>query len=90
MIAIPQLVAEVAAEDDAGRVEQGRIGAAQAALVSTAEPVFVILFSALLLGESLTATQLAGGALIMAGVLLSQSRGSVRVGSPTLAGLAED
>jgi drug/metabolite transporter (DMT)-like permease len=50
-----------------------RIGAAQAALVSTVEPVFIITLAALLLGERFTAVQLAGGALIIAGVLLAQT-----------------
>jgi drug/metabolite transporter (DMT)-like permease len=50
-----------------------RIGAAQAALVSTVEPVFIITLATLLLGERLTVVQLAGGALIIAGVLLAQT-----------------
>lgn len=50
-----------------------RMGAAQAALVSTVEPIWTITLAAMLFGESLTPVQLAGGALIIAGVLLAQS-----------------
>ncbi len=50
-----------------------RIGAAQASLISTIEPVWTVTLAALLLGESLTAVQLAGGALILIGVVLAQS-----------------
>ena len=50
-----------------------RIGAAQAALVSTVEPVFIISLAALLYGERLTLVQLAGGALIVGGVVLAQT-----------------
>jgi drug/metabolite transporter (DMT)-like permease len=50
-----------------------RIGAAQASLVSTVEPIWTISMAALLLGESLGPIQLAGGALILAGVVLSQT-----------------
>jgi drug/metabolite transporter (DMT)-like permease len=50
-----------------------RIGAAQAALLSTIEPLWTIALAGLLLGESLTPIQAVGGALILAGVLLSQA-----------------
>lgn len=50
-----------------------RVGAAQAALVSTIEPVWTISLAALLLGESLQPVQLAGGALILLGVILAQT-----------------
>jgi drug/metabolite transporter (DMT)-like permease len=50
-----------------------RIGAAQAALLSTIEPLWTIALAGLFLGESLTAVQAIGGALILAGVLLSQA-----------------
>jgi drug/metabolite transporter (DMT)-like permease len=52
-----------------------RIGGAQAALVSTVEPLYTILAAGLILGEVLTITQWAGAALIISGVVLSQSRG---------------
>jgi drug/metabolite transporter (DMT)-like permease len=52
-----------------------RIGAAQAALVSTVEPLWTILAAGLLLGELLTLVQWAGAALILTGVVLSQTRG---------------
>jgi len=49
-----------------------RIGAAQAALISTVEPIWTIALAVLLLGERLTAVQALGGALILGGVILSQ------------------
>ncbi len=56
-----------------------RIGAAQASLVSTVEPLWTIVAAGILLGERLNPVQLAGGALILVGVLLSQT-GSGRGG----------
>jgi drug/metabolite transporter (DMT)-like permease len=50
-----------------------RIGAAQASLVSTFEPVWTIALAAVILGESLEPVQLLGGALILAGVILAQT-----------------
>jgi len=46
------------------------IGSADASLVSTIEPLFTVALSALLFGERLGDLQLAGGALILIGVLL--------------------
>jgi drug/metabolite transporter (DMT)-like permease len=50
-----------------------RIGAAQASLISTFEPVWTISLAALLLGEALGPLQLVGGALVIGGVVLAQS-----------------
>ena len=50
-----------------------RIGAAQASLVSTVEPVYTILLATWLLGETLTLVQLLGGALVIIGVVLAQT-----------------
>ena len=50
-----------------------RVGAAQAALVSTIEPFYTITLAAILFGESLAPVQLAGGALIILGVLIAQA-----------------
>jgi drug/metabolite transporter (DMT)-like permease len=50
-----------------------RVGAARAALISTFEPVWTIGLAALLLSESLQPLQLAGGALILLGVVLAQT-----------------
>jgi drug/metabolite transporter (DMT)-like permease len=50
-----------------------RIGAARASLISTVEPIWTISLAGLLLGESLTPVQLFGGALIIGGVVLSQT-----------------
>jgi drug/metabolite transporter (DMT)-like permease len=50
-----------------------RIGAAQAALISTIEPAWTIALAAILLGERLGPIQLAGGALILLGVVVAQT-----------------
>jgi drug/metabolite transporter (DMT)-like permease len=50
-----------------------RIGAAQASLVSTVEPVYTISLAALLLGEVLTPIQLIGGAMVIIGVVIAQT-----------------
>ena len=53
-----------------------RIGAARASLISTVEPIWTISLAGLLFGESLTPVQLFGGALIIGGVILSQTGGA--------------
>ena len=50
-----------------------RIGAAQASLVSTVEPVYTITLAALLLHESLTPIQIVGGVMVIGGVLIAQT-----------------
>lgn len=50
-----------------------RIGAAQASLVSTVEPVYTITLAALLLGDVLGPIQLVGGVMVIAGVLIAQT-----------------
>jgi drug/metabolite transporter (DMT)-like permease len=50
-----------------------RVGAAQASLLSTVEPLWTIAAAGILLGERLERVQLLGGALILAGVVLSQT-----------------
>jgi drug/metabolite transporter (DMT)-like permease len=50
-----------------------RIGAAQAALISTVEPIWTIALAGILFGIALTPLQLAGGALILGGVLIAQT-----------------
>jgi drug/metabolite transporter (DMT)-like permease len=50
-----------------------RIGGARASLISTVEPVYTIAIATAILGEVLTPVQLAGGALVIAGVLLAES-----------------
>ena len=52
-----------------------RIGAARASLISTVEPIWTISLAGLLLAESLTPVQLLGGAVIIGGVVLSQTGG---------------
>lgn len=58
------------------------VGAAQASLISTVEPLWTIAAAGVLLGETLTPLQWAGGALILAGVLLSQTRARGARGGP--------
>jgi drug/metabolite transporter (DMT)-like permease len=50
-----------------------RVGAAQASLISTVEPLWTIVAAGLLFGERLQPMQLAGGVLILGGVLLAQT-----------------
>jgi drug/metabolite transporter (DMT)-like permease len=50
-----------------------RIGAAQASLVSTVEPVYTITLAALLLGDVLGPIQMVGGVMVIAGVLIAQT-----------------
>jgi drug/metabolite transporter (DMT)-like permease len=50
-----------------------RIGAAQAALIATLEPVYIVVLAALFLGQVLAPIQLAGAALILLGVVLAQT-----------------
>lgn len=61
-----------------------RIGAAQASLVSTIEPIWTISLATLLFGESLRPVQLLGGALIIAGVVIAQTAPSGRRAARTL------
>ncbi len=49
-----------------------RLGAAQAAIVSTFEPLFAIALSAVFLAERLSATQWVGAAVVLAGVVMSE------------------
>jgi drug/metabolite transporter (DMT)-like permease len=50
-----------------------RIGAARAALLSTVEPVYTIVLATFLLGETLSPMQLAGGILVICGVILAEA-----------------
>lgn len=59
-----------------------RIGAAQAALVSTVEPLIIVTLAFVFLHETLEPIQLVGGALIIAGVLIAQT-GRRPVGAPS-------
>jgi drug/metabolite transporter (DMT)-like permease len=54
-----------------------RVGPTNAALISTLEPVVVVILAALLLGERLTWLSLLGGGLILAAVLLL-ARGEIQ------------
>ena len=47
-----------------------RVGPTQASTLSTVEPVFTVMLAGLLLGERIAPVQLAGGALILAAVVL--------------------
>jgi drug/metabolite transporter (DMT)-like permease len=50
-----------------------RIGAANAALASTVEPVYTIVLATLLFGETLAPVQVLGGVLVIVGVVIAQS-----------------
>jgi drug/metabolite transporter (DMT)-like permease len=50
-----------------------RIGAAQAALISTTEPLFIVALSFVFLHQTLAPIQLAGAALIVVGVVIAQT-----------------
>jgi drug/metabolite transporter (DMT)-like permease len=50
-----------------------RIGAAQASLVSTVEPIYTIVLAAVLFGEALTPLQLLGGVFVIIGVVIAQT-----------------
>jgi drug/metabolite transporter (DMT)-like permease len=50
-----------------------RIGAAQAALVSTTEPLFIIVLAFLFLDQTLAPIQLVGAAFILVGVIVAQT-----------------
>ena len=50
-----------------------RIGAAQAALISTTEPLFIVALSLVVLHQTLAPIQLAGAALIVVGVVIAQT-----------------
>lgn len=51
-----------------------RIGAAQASVISTLEPLFTIALAALVLGDRLTPLQLAGAAVVLVAVVISELR----------------
>ncbi len=56
-----------------------RIGGARASLVSTVEPVYTVALAMLLFGERLSAMQVAGGALVIAAVILAETSRPGRV-----------
>jgi drug/metabolite transporter (DMT)-like permease len=60
-----------------------RVGAAQASLISTAEPIWTIALASILFGIALTPVQLVGGALILIGVVVAQT-GPVSERAPAL------
>ncbi len=62
-----------------------RIGGARASLVSTVEPVYTVVLAVLLFGERLSAMQIAGGALVIAAVILAETGRPDRVAVTTTA-----
>jgi drug/metabolite transporter (DMT)-like permease len=62
-----------------------RIGAAQASLVSTVEPIYTIVLASILFGERLTPVQLLGGALVIIGVVIAQTGSSKETAAPETA-----
>jgi drug/metabolite transporter (DMT)-like permease len=74
-----------------------RLGAAQAALVSTVEPIYIVLLAAVILDQRLTTVQLLGAFLILVAVVIAQTaprpRGAPEPAMPLdseVEGLAED
>ena len=61
-----------------------RIGAARASLISTVEPIWTIALASLLFAESLGTLQLVGGALILLGVVISQTGGQASINASEL------
>jgi drug/metabolite transporter (DMT)-like permease len=55
-----------------------RVGPSEAAILSTFEPPVTVVLAFLVLGERLTVPQLAGGALVLAAVVLLQLRSTPR------------
>jgi len=51
-----------------------QIGAARASIISTFEPVITMAFGVTLLGEKVSGTQLLGGAMVLAAVILLAQR----------------
>ena len=51
-----------------------RLGANQVALISTLGPIATLAMAALILGEKITAIQMGGAALVIAGVMLVSLR----------------
>ena len=49
-----------------------RIGASQAAIIKTIEPMVTVVMSALVLGDRMSLPQLIGGALIIIGIVVLQ------------------
>ena len=60
------------------------LGPSQAAVVSTLEPLFTIVLAWVILGQSLSALQIAGAALVLGGVVASEwaARSTLPPGSP--------
>jgi drug/metabolite transporter (DMT)-like permease len=52
-----------------------RVGPSRASIISTVEPLVTVVLAFVVFGESLTATQLVGGALVLASVVLLQTFG---------------
>lgn len=58
-----------------------RIGAAQASIISTLEPVITLGLGVSLLGESISGSQMLGGALVLVAVILLAQRPALRMAS---------
>jgi drug/metabolite transporter (DMT)-like permease len=59
-----------------------RVGPSMAAILSTLEPPTTVAFAFLVFGESLTGVQIAGGALVLAAVVVLQARPRRAVSAP--------
>jgi DME family drug/metabolite transporter len=60
----------------------GRIRAERASIVATSEPVLAALFAWVLLGQTLSAMQIAGGLLVIAAIVTLEIRTRARAPSP--------
>ena len=67
-----------------------RVGAAQAALISTVEPIWTIALAAFIFGLGLTPIQLAGGVLIIVGVLIAQTGPAAERGASPAVRVADE
>ena len=65
-----------------------RVGPTAASILSTLEPVVTVLLAFAVFGESLGPAQLAGGALVLSGVLVVRAPLRVRVPEPAQTSLA--
>jgi drug/metabolite transporter (DMT)-like permease len=60
-----------------------RIGPARATLATNLQPFVAAIFAVILLGESMTALQVAGGVLVAVGIVLARRRAAPPVTAPT-------
>jgi drug/metabolite transporter (DMT)-like permease len=67
-----------------------RVGPSEAAILSTFEPPVTVMLAFLVLGERLTMPQLAGGALVLAAVVMLQLRAGPSRSTPRTSSAVTD